>query len=159
MVYLMKHDNTEHWWLVEDGKGQVGYVPVAYLMIIVDETLQEEESGTTSKEGQEKRTDGTNSGRVMGQDGERRKKYSAAVIDVIKSNWTIYVGNSVVRKTDSTLNNDEDIVVCLPGGRNEHVTERVQRIMGRENGGTLHVHIGTNSAQKKRNNSDSDDIH
>ena len=29
VVYLMKHDDNEHWWLVEDGKGHVGYVPVA----------------------------------------------------------------------------------------------------------------------------------
>ena len=48
VVYLMTHDDNEHWWLVEDGKGQVGYVPVAYLMIIIDETRQEEESDTTS---------------------------------------------------------------------------------------------------------------
>ena len=27
----MKNDDNENWWLVEDGKGQVGYVPVAYL--------------------------------------------------------------------------------------------------------------------------------
>ena len=49
-VYLMKHDDNEHWWLAEDGKGQVGYVPLAYLMIIIDETLQEEDSDTTRKE-------------------------------------------------------------------------------------------------------------
>ena len=68
----------------------------------------------------------------MGQDGERRKTYSAAVIGGIKRNSTIYVGDSIVRKTASTLNKDEDIVVCLPGARIGHVTERVgqQRIMG-----------------------------
>ena len=28
VVYLMKHDDNEQWWLVEDGKGHVGYVPM-----------------------------------------------------------------------------------------------------------------------------------
>ena len=46
VVYLMTHEENEHWWLVEDGKGQVGYVPVAYLMIIIDETLHEEDLAT-----------------------------------------------------------------------------------------------------------------
>ena len=72
LVYLMKHDDNEHWWLVENGKGHVGYVPAAYLMIIIDETLQEEDSDTTRKEG--KRTDGTNIGGEMGQDGERKRR-------------------------------------------------------------------------------------
>ncbi len=72
----MKHDDKDHWWLAEDGKGQVGYVPGAYLMIIIDETHQEEESDTTRKEGHEKRTDGTQIGGEIGQDGEIRKKYS-----------------------------------------------------------------------------------
>ena len=39
LVYLMKHDDNEHWRLAEDGKRQVGYVPAAYLMTILDETL------------------------------------------------------------------------------------------------------------------------
>ena len=39
LVYLMKHDDNEHWWLAEYGKRQVGYVPAAYLMTILDETL------------------------------------------------------------------------------------------------------------------------
>ena len=67
VVYLMNHDDNEHWWLVEDGKGQVVYVPVAYL--IIDDTLREEESDTTRKEGREKWTDGTKIGGEMGQNG------------------------------------------------------------------------------------------
>ena len=36
----------------------------------------------------------------------------------------IYVGDSIVRKTDTILSKGEDIVVCLPGARIEHATER-----------------------------------
>ena len=66
--------------------------------------------------------------------------YSAAVIDGIKRNSTIYVGDSIVRKIDYTLNKDEDIVVCLPGARIEHVTERVQRIIDVEMEGRTGSH-------------------
>ena len=45
----MEHEENKHWLLVEDGKGQVGYVPVEYLMIIIDETLEEEESDKPGK--------------------------------------------------------------------------------------------------------------
>ena len=45
-MYLMEREENKPWWLVEDGNGQVGYVPVAYIMIIIDE----EESDTTRKE-------------------------------------------------------------------------------------------------------------
>ena len=111
LVYLMEHDDNESWWLAEDVKGQVGYVPAAYLMIILDETLHEEESG---KEGHDKRTDGTNIGEEKGQDGERRKTYSAAVIDGCERTSTIYAGDSIVRKTDTRLGKGKDVVVCLP---------------------------------------------
>ena len=50
LVYLMKHDDNEQSWLTENGKGQVEYVPAAYLMIIIDETLQKEDSDTARKE-------------------------------------------------------------------------------------------------------------
>ena len=69
-VYLMEHDDNESWWLAEDVNGEVGYVPAAYLMIILDEFLHEEES---RKEAHEKRTDGTKIRGDMGLDGERRK--------------------------------------------------------------------------------------
>ena len=75
--------------------------------------------------------------------------YSAAVIDGIKRNSRIYVGDSIVRKTDTRLSKEEDVVVCLPGARIEHVTERVEKIMGRGKGGTILVHIGTNNADKE----------
>ena len=39
--------------------------------------------------------------------------------------------------------------MCLPGSRIEHVTERVEKIMGRGKGGTILVHIGTNNADKE----------
>ena len=110
LVYLMTNENNEHWWLADDGKGQVGYVPATYLKIIRDVTRQEEESDTAGKEGYGKKIGGD-----MGQDGERRKTYSAAVIEGFKRNSAIYVGDSIVRKTDSRLNKGEDVVVCLPG--------------------------------------------
>ena len=94
-------------------------------------------------------SDTTDGGEEMGQDGGRRKTYSAAVIDGIKRNSTTYVGDSIVRKTDTRLNKGEDVVVCFPGARIEHVTERVERIMGRGKGGTILVHVGTNNADKE----------
>ena len=48
-------------------------MPVAYLMIIIDETLQEEEGDKTRREGHEQWTDGTKIGDGMEEeDGERR---------------------------------------------------------------------------------------
>ena len=39
------------------------------------------------------------------------------------------MGDSILRKTDRTLSKGED-VVCLPGARIEHVTERVENVLG-----------------------------
>ena len=57
-------------------------------MIIMDETIQEEGFDRTRKEVQRKSTDGTKIGGEKRQEGERRNKYSAAVIEVIKGNAT-----------------------------------------------------------------------
>ena len=59
------------------------------------------------------------------------------------------MGDSIVRKTDTRLSKGEDVVVCLPRARIEHVTERVEEIMGRGNGGSILVHIGTDNADKE----------
>ena len=94
----MTNENNEHWWLTEDGRGEVVYVPAAYLKIIRDVTRQEEESVTARKEGYGKKTDGTKIGGEIRQDGERRKTYSAAVIEGFKRNSAIYVGDSIVKR-------------------------------------------------------------
>ena len=39
---------------------------------------------------------------------------SAAVIDGNKRTSRIFVGNSIILKTDSRLSKGEDVVVCLP---------------------------------------------
>ena len=134
LSYIFEHEDNEHGWLAEYSKGQVGCVPVSHLMVIMDETIQEEGCDRTRKEVQGKSTDGTKIGGEKRQEGERRKKYSAAVIEGIKRNATTYVRDSIVRETDSRLNKGEDVVVCLPGARIEHVTERVEKIIGRGKG-------------------------
>ena len=91
LVFKGEHAENEHWRLVEDRYGQVGYAPAAFLVVILDTTAEEEESDATKK-GQENSTEDNQIGGRIGQEGERRKSYSAAVIDGIKRNATIYVG-------------------------------------------------------------------
>ena len=148
LVFKGLHAENEHWRFVEDRHGQVGYAPAAFLVVIIDTTAGEEENDATKK-GQVNSTEENRIGGRIGQEGERRKSYSAAVIDGKKRKDTIYVGDSIMRKTDSRLSKGEDVVVCLPGARIEHVTERVEKIMGRGNGGTILVHVGTNNADKE----------
>ena len=144
LIFKREHAENENWSLVQDRTGQVGYVPAGFLVVILDTTTEEQESDTTKK-GQENSTEENR----IGQEGERRKSYSAAVIDGTKRNATIYVGDSIIRKTDTRLSKGEDVVVCLPGARIEHVTERVEKIVGRGNGGTILVHVGTNNTDKE----------
>ena len=117
-------------------------------MVILDTTAEEEESGATKK-GQWDSTEENRIGGWIGQEGERRKNYSAEVINGIRRNSRIYVGYSIVRKTDTRLSRGEDVVVCLLGAIIEHVTERVEQIMGRGYGGSILVHVGTNNTDKE----------
>ena len=96
LIFKGEHAENEHWRLVEDRNGQVGYAPAAFL----DTTADEEESSAIKK-GQENSTEENQIGGWVGQEGERRKSYAAAVIDGIKINSRIYVGDSIVRKTDT----------------------------------------------------------
>ena len=94
----------------------------------------------------------------MRQDGERRNTYSAAVIYGIKRNSMIYVGDSIVRKTDTRLSKGEDVVVCLPGARIEHVTERERESSDDHGKRKWRVHSGTRRDEQRgqgRNNGDS----
>ena len=61
----------------------------------------------------------------------------------------VFMGDSILRKTDKTLNKGEDVVVCLPGARIEHVTERVENTLGHGQGGSILIHVGTNNADRE----------
>ena len=88
LIFKGEHAENEHWRLVEYRNGQVGYAPAAFLVVILDTTAEDEESGATKK-GQEDSTEENRIGGWTGQEGEPRKSYSAAVIDGIKRNSRI----------------------------------------------------------------------
>ena len=76
-----------------------------------------------------KETGGKGSGQNV-MEGIERKSYSAAVIEGVRKRARVFVGDSIVRKTDRVLNKGDDVVVCLPGAKIEAITERVKNIVG-----------------------------
>ena len=82
-------------------------------------------------------------------EGIHRKSYSEAVIEGVRKKVRVFVGDSIVRKTDRVLNKGDDVVVCLPGAKIEAITERVENIVGSGKGGSVLVHVGTNNVEKE----------
>ena len=48
-------------------------------------------------------------------EGIHRKSYSEGVIEGVRKRARVFVGDSMVRRTDRVLNKGDDVVVCLPG--------------------------------------------
>ena len=80
---------------------------------------------TRAKEWEVGETGGKGPGQNV-MEGIERKSYSAAVIEVVRKRARVFVGDSIVRKTDRVLNKEDDVVVCLPGAKIVAITERVQ---------------------------------
>ena len=58
------------------------------------------------------------SDKAVGQnvmEGIHRKSYFEAVIKGVRKRARVFVGDSIVRRTDRVLNKGNDVVVCLPG--------------------------------------------
>ena len=72
-------------------------------------------------------------GKVSNQGDGKRRSYSEAVIEGALRTERVFMGDSILRKTDRTLSKGEDVVVCLPGARIEHVTERIENVLGWNN--------------------------
>ena len=87
-------------------------------------------------------------GKVSNQGDAKRRSYSEAVIEGALRTERVFMGDSILRKTGRTLSKGEDVVVCLPGARIEHVTERVENVLGHGQGGSILVHVGTNNADR-----------
>ena len=88
-------------------------------------------------------------GKVSNQGDAKRRSYSEAVIEGALRTERVFMGDSILRKTDKMLNKGEDVVVCLPGARIEHVTDRVENVLGHGQGGSILVHVGTNNADRE----------
>ena len=73
-------------------------------------------------------------GKVSNQGDAKRRSYSEAVIEGALRTERVFMGDSILRKTDRKLSKGEDVVVCLPGARIEHVTERVENVLGHGQG-------------------------
>ena len=48
-------------------------------------------------------------------EGIRRKSYSEVLIERARRRAKVFVGVSIIRKTDRVLNKGDDVVVCIPG--------------------------------------------
>ena len=59
------------------------------------------------------------------------------MIERVKRKARVFVGDSIVRKTENALNKGDSMVVCFPGAKIEAVTERVEKIMGPGKGGSI----------------------
>ena len=70
-------------------------------------------------------------------EGIHRKSYSEAVIEGVRKRARVFVGDSIVRKTDIVLNKGDDVVVCFPRAKIEAITERVENIVGSRKGGSV----------------------
>ena len=75
--------------------------------------------------------------KAAGQNGIHRKSYSEAVIEGVRKKARVFVGDSIVRKTDTVLNKGDDVVVCLLGAKIEAITERVENIVSSCKGGSF----------------------
>ena len=82
-------------------------------------------------------------------EGIHRKSYSEAAIEGVRKRTRVFVGDSIVRKTDRVLNKGDDVVVCLPGAKIEAITERVENIVGSGKGGSVLAHVGTNNVERE----------
>ena len=82
-------------------------------------------------------------------EGINRKSCSEAVMEGVRKRARVFVGDSIVRKTERVLNKGDDVVVCLPGAKIEAITERVENIVGSGKGGSVLVHVGTNNVERE----------
>ena len=50
-------------------------------------------------------------------EGVRCKSYSEVVIEGVRRRARVFMGDSIVRKTDRALNKGDNVVVCCPGAK------------------------------------------
>ena len=115
--------------------------------------VSQEKGGKGDRLMGERETDNSLPGdKAVGQnvmEGIQLKSYSEAVIEGVRKRARVFVGDSIVRKTDRVLNKGDDVVVCLPGAKIEAITERVENIVSSGKGGSVLVHVWTNNVERE----------
>ena len=105
--------------------------------------------GVRKKRGKEKETTEKAAVRIFNDQVDAKwRSYSEAMIEGALRTERVFMCDSILRKTDKILNNG-DVVICLPGARIEHVSERVDNRLGQGQGGSILVHVGTNNADRE----------
>ena len=61
----------------------------------------------------------------------------------------VFMGDSIIRKVDKTVNRGDDITVCLPGAKIEDIAEKAGQVMGGGTGGAVLVQMGMNNVEKE----------
>ena len=85
------------------------------------------------RDGKERNNRESGSGKVKDQVDVNRRSYSEAVIEGALRTEKVFKGNSILKKTDKILSKGEDVACCCclsSGARIEHMTERVENILG-----------------------------
>ena len=129
----------------EKGVGETGGTTTGVKERGVGETRAKEREVGGGQE--RRRQEGRGQDNVM--EGIERKSYSAAVIEGVRKRARVFVGDSIVRKTDRVLNKGDDVVVCLPGAKIQAINERVKNIVGSGKGGSVLAHVGTNNVERE----------
>ena len=78
-------------------------------------------------------------------EGIKRKSYAEVVIEGVRRRARVFVGDSILRKTDRVLNKGDDVVVCLPGAKIEAITDRIEKHCGI----CFSTQVGTNNIERQ----------
>ena len=89
----------------------------------VDTEVNNHDDDRKKRDRKERNNRESGRGKVNDQVDAKRRSYSEAVTEGALITERVFMGDSILHKTDRTLNKGEDVVVCLPGARIERVTD------------------------------------
>ena len=84
-------------------------------------------------------------GEVNDQVDAKRRSYCDGALRTER----VFMDDSILRKTEKTLSKGEDVVVCLPRARIEHITKWAENTLGHGQGGSIFADVGTNNADRE----------
>ena len=85
----------------------------------------------------------------MGGERNPTEELFCDMIDGVRKRARVFVGDSIVKKTDRVLDQGDDAVVCLHGAKIEVITDRVENTLGSGKGGYVLVHVGTHNVERE----------